>query len=99
MNRVEGQYQVPRPADHVSFDVVQDMAGCVGSEDTHCLLLSNLPFTSVPKPISAGLSFIFYQLVLIMVVAVTQEQDLALGFLNLVRFTWTCCSAWLGVSG
>ena len=81
--RVEGQYHLPQPAGHTSFDAAQDMVGFLGCEGT---LLAHVQLAVHWYPEApfgrAVLSTFIRQLVLVVRVAATQVQDLALGFVE-----------------
>ena len=72
--RVEGQDHLPHPTDLSSFNAAQDMVAFL------CWLMSRTPFTSTLNSFSTGLCIL--QLVLVVGVAMTQLQDLALGFVE-----------------
>ncbi|KAK4826030.1 hypothetical protein QYF61_003851 [Mycteria americana] len=77
---VEGQNHLPQPAGHNSFDTDQDMVGFLGCECTFLahvqLFIHQYPQVLLHR---AALNHIIPQPVLILGVAHTQVQDLALG--------------------
>ncbi|KAK4816418.1 hypothetical protein QYF61_016854 [Mycteria americana] len=80
---VEGQNHLPRPAGYISFDAAQDMAGFLGCE--HTLLARVQLFThQYPQVLlcRASRNPFIPQPVLILGVALTQVQDLALGLVE-----------------
>ncbi|KAK4825361.1 hypothetical protein QYF61_026880 [Mycteria americana] len=82
-SRVEGQNHLPRPAGHAAFDAAQDRVGLLGCE--HTLLGHVQLFIYQYSQIllcRAALNHIIPQPVLILGIAPTQVQDLALGFVE-----------------
>ncbi|KAK4830883.1 hypothetical protein QYF61_013812 [Mycteria americana] len=82
-SRVEGQNHLPRPAGHASFDAAQDTVGLLGCKRTLLahVQLSIHQYPQVPLP-RAALNHIIPQPVLILGIALTQVQDLALGLVE-----------------
>ncbi|KAK4829425.1 hypothetical protein QYF61_004300 [Mycteria americana] len=86
-NGVEGQNHLPQPADHASFDAAQDTVGVLGCEHTllaHVQLFVQLFIHQHPQVLlgRAALHHFIPQPVLILGVAPTQAQDLALGLVE-----------------
>ncbi|KAK4817066.1 hypothetical protein QYF61_027095 [Mycteria americana] len=82
-SKVEGQSHLPGPAGHASFDAAQDMAAFLGCE---CTLPAHVQLFTHQYPqdllCSAALNPFIPQPVLILGVALTQVQDLALGLVE-----------------
>jgi len=80
---VKGQKPLPRPAGHVSLDAAQDMVGLLGCE---CTLVAHIKLFIQQYPqvllSRTALNHIIPQPVLIVGVALTQMQDLALGLVE-----------------
>ena len=83
-HRVEGQDHLPQPSDNASFDAAQDITGFLGCED---ILLAHvkLAINQYPHIPRAVLHPYIPCVVLIVGVALTQMQDLALGLVELYK--------------
>ncbi|GAB0196099.1 cAMP-dependent protein kinase inhibitor alpha [Grus japonensis] len=83
-SRVEGQDHLPRPAGHTSFDAAQDTVAFLGCKRTlpaHVELLIN-QYPQVPL-LKAALNPFSAQPVVVLGIALTHVQDLALGLVEL----------------
>jgi len=101
-HRAEGQDQLPQPASRASSDAAQDTVGFLGCKGTllaHVqldILQLDIHQLAIHPEVHFGRTAIYpfvSQLVLIVGVATTQVQDLALGFLEPLRFTWAHSSS------
>ena len=82
-SEVEGQNHLPRPAGHTSFDAAQDAIGFLGCECTlpaHVQLLTH-QYPQAPL-CRAALSPLIAQPVLVLGIALTHVQNLALGLVE-----------------
>jgi len=83
-NGAEGQNHLPRPAGHAAFDAAQDIVGLLGYERK---LLGHVDLLVNQHPrvllLRAAFNPFSTQLVFVLVIALIQVQDLALGLAEL----------------
>ncbi|PKU36192.1 hypothetical protein llap_13505 [Limosa lapponica baueri] len=82
LTRAEGQNPLPEPVDHASFDAAQDVVVFLGREHT-LLAQAELPISHHLQVLRAALNPFSTQPILVLGIAPTDMQDLALALVEL----------------